>query len=288
MGEDTRIAWAHHTLNWWVGCQKVSPGCDLCYAEGWAKRSGLVGWGPHAERRLTSRKTRNQPLRWDRRAAERGRRERVFVNSLSDYGDNRVPEGWRLGLYEAWRTTHNLDYLVLTKRPENLNRFLPGDWGAGFPNVWLGTTVEDTAALRRIDHLRRMPAAVRFLSLEPLIEPVDLSPWLSGIDWVIVGGESGPIGQVRPLAPATVRALRKQCHDRGVRFFFKQTGSDRSQWPGVTGKGDTPDEWPEDLRVQEFPRPPLGAYRTACAAASDGRWPSTSAARSPVAAGARP
>jgi protein gp37 len=144
-----------------------------------------------------------------------------------------------------------LDWLLLTKRPQNILNMLPTDWGDGWSHVWLGCTCENQQeADRRIPHLQAVPARLRFLSCEPLLEAV--CPDLTGIDWVIVGGESG--SHARPMDPAWARQLRGQCA-AAVAYFFKQAGSDRRARPGVTHKkGEDPAEWPADLRVRQFPR----------------------------------
>jgi protein gp37 len=253
MAENTKIEWAHHTFNPWVGCTKVSPGCDHCYAEGWANRTGQsVLWA--GQRRRTSGPNWAKLIKWDREAKAAGERHRVFCASLADVFDNQVPERWRHDLWHYIALTPNLDWLLLTKRPQNIEKMLPDartgvkPWGQGWPNVWLGTTVENQAeADRRIPHLLAVPAAVRFLSCEPLLGPVDLtkidctsvdpdsrgitlngltggrkssSPW--HINWVICGGESGP--KARPMHPDWARSLRDQCLAADVAFHFKQWG----------------------------------------------------------------
>jgi protein gp37 len=249
MGEGSAIEWTDHTFNPWTGCTKVSPACDHCYAEGWAKRSGHVEWGPHAPRRRTAAATWQAPLKWNLAASQAGR-ARVFCASLADVFDNHrsiLPE-WRAELWQLIAATPHLDWLLLTKRPQNIAKMLPPTWGNGWPNVWLGTTVENqTEADRRIPHLLATPAAVRFLSAEPLLGPVALDAILtpdmgiyaltgirsdgrgpSGfsrgprIDWVICGGESGP--GARPMHPDWARSLRDQCARDRVPFFFKQHG----------------------------------------------------------------
>lgn len=205
------------------------------------------------------------PRRWDLRAEAAGARARVFCASLADVFDNGVPAAWREDLWALIRRTPSLDWLLLTKRPSNIARMLPAGWGdeGGWPNVWLGTTVEDQAeADRRVPHLLAVPARVRFLSCEPLLGPVDLSAALAApgggdgapprVHWVIAGGESGP--RARPYRAEWARSLRAQCGAAGVAFFHKQAGSARgADWPGVTGKGEDPSEWPEDLRVRRSP-----------------------------------
>lgn len=250
MGANSGIAWTDHTFNPWWGCVRVSPGCDHCYAEAWDKRTGGAHWGARAEYRQFTDKHWNGPRRWDKAAGLAGKRARVFCASMADVFDNRGPVEARARLWALIAETPNLDWLLLTKRPQNVAAMLPPGWGEGWGNVWLGTTCENQVeAERRIPHLRQVPAAVRFLSCEPLIGPVD--PDTTGIHWIIAGGESG--GGARPYQPEWARSLLAASRARGVAFFHKQTGSVRAGWPGVTGKGDNPAEWPADLRVQEFP-----------------------------------
>lgn len=175
MGESTAIEWCDHTFNPWVGCTKISPGCDHCYAEGWAKRAGSPDlW--QGQRRRTSAANWAQPRKWSKMAAAFDTRPRVFCSSLADVFDNQVPAEWRLDLWALIRETTHLDWLLLTKRPQNIAAMLPPFWGDGWPNVWLGTTVENqTEADRRIPHLLAVPAVVRFLSCEPLLGPVNLN-----------------------------------------------------------------------------------------------------------------
>lgn len=225
MGANSKIEWCDHTFNPWVGCTKVSPGCKHCYAETMmAKRWGKVEWGPQGQRVRTSEANWRKPLAWDKAAAEAGRRARVFCGSLCDVFEMKDDQKadlyhWRMDLLDLVWKTPNLDWLLLTKRPQ----FAPG-WAAFERNVWLGTSVENQAAAdERVPALLRPRPAVAFLSVEPLLGPVDLSPWLERIDWVIVGGESGH--GARPMHPDWVRALRDQCVAAGVPFFFKQWGA---------------------------------------------------------------
>lgn len=242
MAENSGIEWTDHTFNPWVGCTKVSPACDNCYAEAWAKRGGNGHlWKPLVQPRRS--KTWRDPIRWNAKAEAEGRRHRVFCASLADVFDNQVDPAWREDLWALIHDTPHLDWLLLTKRPQNIAKMLPGTdgrgasdysrgvWGDGWPNVWLGTTVENHAeADRRIPHLLAVPAAVRFLSCEPLLEGVVIRDhWLvrhhpgsARIDWVIAGGESGP--GARPMHPDWARSLRDQCGAAGVPFFFKQWG----------------------------------------------------------------
>lgn len=259
MGVDTKIEWAHHTFNAWIGCTKVSPGCDHCYAarQDAHRRWTPDGWG--GPRRRTSAEYWKQPLKWDRAAARKGERHRVFCSSLADVFDNQVDAAWRADLWPLIAATPHLDWLLLTKRPQNIKKMLPADWGSGYQNVWLGTTVENQAeADRRIPHLLAVPARVRFLSCEPLLGPIDLTRvagragldphWCmkkSGLGWVIVGGESGP--GARPMHPDWARSLRDQCAAARVPFFVKQLSS------GGPKAIKEIDAFPEGLRVREFP-----------------------------------
>lgn len=298
--KNSSIEWTDHTFNPWIGCTKVSPGCDHCYAEQrMDKRLHVVNWGPGAPRKRTSAKNWEDPEKWNANHeaffAQHGRRQRVFCASLADVFDNEVPVLWRADLLALINETPNLDWLLLTKRIGNAERLLRealvelGNGtdalvGGGLPpNVWLGATiVNQTEADRDIPKLLAVPAARRFLSMEPLLGPVDLtqvddgaahrdvpreewgtvddedSPpglwWnvLTGqrtimhggatgdwsrtdakVDWVIVGGESGP--GARPMHPDWVRSLRDQCQAAGVPFLFKQWG-----------------EWRDPLEDEEF------------------------------------
>ena len=270
MAENTKIEWAHHTFNPWVGCTKIGPGCDHCYAEGWAKRSGLVQWGPGAVRRRTSEANWRKPLAWNAEAERLGIRYRVFCASLADVFDNEVPAEWRADLFDLISRTPHLDWLLVTKRIGNAKTMMsdalhlnPSAQEDGriwpLPNVWLGITVVNQAeADRDIPKLLDTPAAVRFMSMEPLLGPVNVrrfmwpvharwpakykSPkeakaageevtyhrqalvgaWCKFIDWVIVGGESGP--KARPMHPQWARDIRDQCEAAGVPFLFKQWG----------------------------------------------------------------
>lgn len=245
MAENSKIEWCRHTFNCWVGCTKLKghgpngSACDFCYAETWARRSGHPElW--QGERRRTTEQNWRQPIKWDRAAAAAGERHRVFCASLADVFDNQVPVAWRLDLFALIRDTPNLDWLLLTKRPENIHKMLPVDWSSGYRNVWLGTTCEDQLNFdRRYAKLAAIPAAVHFVSYEPALGPLTLP----GVgqerpDWIICGGESGSKPRMMDLQWA--RDLRDQCASAGVAYFFKQT----------TGKKPIPD----DLMVRQFPR----------------------------------
>jgi protein gp37 len=250
MGQDSKIEWTTHSWSPWRGCSKVSPGCAHCYAETLSKRNPAVlgVWGPDGTRVVAAEASWRNVLAWDRAAAKVRERHRVFPSLCDPFEDRDDLAFPRARLFRLIRETPNLDWLLLTKRPETWTKVMratldsgalkrptldgsrrgdaywwAADWLHGKPpaNVWLGVSVEDQQrADERIPQLRQTPAAVRFLSVEPLLGPVEVS--LEGIHWVIVGGESGP--GARPMHPDWARSLRDQCQAAGVAFFFKQWG----------------------------------------------------------------
>ena len=229
------IEWTESTWNPVTGCSKVSPGCKNCYAERMAKRLKAMG----------QKRYRNGfdvtlqpdivrlPLRW--------REPRlIFVNSMSDLFHEKVPEPFVHAVFETMVTAHWHTFQVLTKRSERLAELAPRlPWPK---NIWMGVSVESPEYVRRIYDLREVPAAVRFLSVEPLLEPIPRLP-LNGVDWVIVGGESGP--RCRPMDPDWVRQIRDRCIEHGVPFFFKQWGGVRKKNNGRLLDGRTWDELPQ-------------------------------------------
>lgn len=249
MGENSAIEWTTHSFNAWVGCTKVSPACDFCYAESWAKRTGHPElWS--GDRRRTAAANWQKPHKWNLQAAAVGERHRVFCCSLADVFDNQVPAQWRHDLWHMIQQTPHLDWLLLTKRPQNIAKMLPdpetgtNPWGEGWPNVWLGMTAENqTEYDRRIRALLDVPAWVRFLSCEPLLGPIDLN-LKGGIDWVIAGAESG--SKARPMATVWAHYLLNQCKTVGTSFFMKQMVVDGKLTKNI-------DEFPDDLRVREYP-----------------------------------
>lgn len=274
--ENSKISWTTHTFNPWRGCTKISSGCKHCYAEQLVTgRMGLPLWGDTAERRIAAESTWREPIRWNRKAREAGERHRVFCASLADVFEPRSDlEAPRARLARVIEETPALDWLLLTKRPGGMIAL--GErmgWRGAWPaNVWAGTTVENQdAANERIPQLVLVPARVRFVSAEPLLEAVNLShasyPVLGAgsflgvlpVEWVIVGGESGP--HARPFDLAWARSLRDQCKAAGTAFFMKQLGSNAWEGPAelharfktAHRAGADPAEWPEDLRTQELP-----------------------------------
>jgi protein gp37 len=295
MGESTAIEWCDHTFNAWWGCTKVSIACNNCYAETWAKRTGFPGlWGVDAGRRTFGEGHWFEPVKWDLAATATGNRPRVFCNSMADVFDNHegVTEA-RARLWNLIKATQQLDWLILTKRIGNVSRMLPEDWDDGYPNVWLGISVANQVeADRDIPKLLEIPAAVRFLSCEPLLGPIDLHSFQKGcctycggagevmvavpattvwdtddvdierclecggtglwqdnpgLDWVIVGGESG--ARSRPMHTDWALSLGAECRSQGIAFFMKQLS-----------EADTKDfkdfgSFPEPLQVREWPKP---------------------------------
>ena len=313
MAEVTGIAWTDSTFNPWIGCTKVSPGCDHCYAEAMDKRhrwGGATHWGPWVPRKRTSEAYWKQPLTWNRKAEASGKRHLVFCASLADVFDNEVDARWRGDLFRLIERTHNLTWLLLTKRIGNAVRFMP--WGEIHmpPNVWIGASVvNQEEADRDIPKLLATPAAKHFVSYEPGLGPIDFTRISLGkapmrvansgdhnqqfremeftinalkgaksinwpaLDWIIVGGESTQGAPARPFDVNWAVDTIRQCKAAGVPVFVKQLGGNpfsgephtsvgkelvaimenRPGWRLKDRAGADPAEWPEDLRVQEFP-----------------------------------
>lgn len=278
MSKDSAIGWTHHSYNPWWGCFKVSDGCKSCYAETFSKRTGHAVWGPPAttERRLFGDAHWREPLTWDKAARDAGERHRVFCASMADVFEDH-PSVWneRNRLWDLIAETTNLDWLLLTKRPENVMGMIPMDWAHHWPEyVWLGTSVENQqAADERIPHLLKTPAAVRFLSMEPLLAPVNLARIHMGradmdvlagcgvitsgaagqsipnafcdpLSWVIIGGESGP--KHRPMDLRWLEHIVRACQQNDIPVFVKQ---DSGMYPGRQGR------IPDEYWIQEFPEP---------------------------------
>lgn len=276
MSANSSIEWTDATFNPWIGCTRVAPECDNCYAadQDAYRKWTPEGWGAGKPRKRT--KTWGEPVKWNREAERNGVRTKVFCASLADVFDGEVTPAWRADLFRLIKATPNLDWQLLTKRPANLARMLPLDSeeaGLGiawpWPNVWLGTSVGTVARKPQIDALRKAPAAIRFLSCEPLLEDLGTLD-LTGIHWVIVGGESGP--GARPCNVEWIRSIVAQCKAAGVPPFVKQLGAkpfgeEDGALYGVhhkDKKGGDITEFPHDLRIREFPlmnqgRQPHGA-----------------------------
>lgn len=244
MGKQTGISWTDHTWNPWRGCKKVSAGCKHCYMF-----SGQERWGldPAVVVRASA-KTFNDPLRWNQA-------KRVFTCSWSDFFIQEADE-WRDEAWEIIKATPHLTYQILTKRPERILQCLPAGWGEGWPNVWLGVSVENQEYWdERVPLLVRIPAKVRFVSAEPLLGPVDLEGYAlslenemgeGAIDWIITGGESG--AGFRSADLTWFRYIRDQCNYFGIPFFHKQNGGTRKingEWGGNELDGKVWQEFPK-------------------------------------------
>lgn len=258
MGKTTGITWTDATFNPWIGCTKVSQGCKLCYAETQNKRYNWApdGWGPGKPRKRTSEANWKKPIEWAKQAAKGGVTRRVFCASLADVFDDEVPQEWREDLWRLIDTTGEiggLEWLLLTKRPENIKGMAPTEWLENPPDyVRIGVTAEDQEnADKRIPALLRSWKGKNFISYEPALDLVIFTDYLrpfrsiNQIDWIICGGESG--AGCREMNLAWARSALSQCRDAGIPFFMKQLG-------GFPDKRHDPAEWPLDLRVQEFPK----------------------------------
>lgn len=314
MGATTKIEWASHTFSPWIGCTKISAGCTNCYAEHStptrvSRSRGLELWGPKASRLMIGEAKWRGLLAWNRAAEREGVRRRVFPSLCDPFEEfhglivasNGNPAWWCYGslstspmpstglepgcrmatlddlrerMFDTIKQTPWLDWLLLTKRPQNMIRMAPTEWANGWPsNVWAIASVEDQkSADARVPELLKVPARIRGLSVEPLLGPIQFplpcrgSVFWSGIHWQILGGESGP--DARPCEVAWVRDLVRQCKDAGVPCFVKQLGSKpvvpHPEEPEMRlvqktlrlkdPKGGDWSEWPEDLRVREFPK----------------------------------
>lgn len=272
MGKDSGIEWTDHSYNPWWGCEKVSPACDRCYAESSAKRWGHDIWGKDSPRRFFGDKHWNEPMKWELEAIRAGKPALVFCASMADVLEDRKDlEPHRKRLWALIKATPHLRWLLLTKRPENYATMLPAGWlDKPRENVWIGTTAENQRrADERIGHLVKVPAVVRWLSVEPLLEEIDLSEHFRTallqetgkvddrgihmvcteaaplIHWVIIGGESG-FG-TRPMDENWARRMIADCRKAGVAPFVKQLG-------GFPDKRHDITEFPDELRVREFPK----------------------------------
>ena len=273
MAEVTGISWTDSTFNPWIGCTKVGPGCDHCYAEALDKRhrwQGETHWGAGKPRMRTSAANWQKPRAWNKTREKDGKVHRVFCASLADVFDNEVPAEWRRDLLELIAVTPALTWLLLTKRIGNAHRMLEealSEMSHGltrwddypWPNVWIGATVVNQGeADRDVPKLLRVKAAKRFVSYEPALGAVDWTKF-PGIDWIIIGGESTQGAAARPFHVRLARDTIDQCRQIGAAPFVKQLGSKpmgdyiEVLLPFRDRAGADPAEWPKNLRVQEFP-----------------------------------
>jgi len=241
MAQLSSIEWTDATWNPVTGCTKISPGCKHCYAERMAKRLASMGQPRYINGfQLTLQPdVVDQPLSWKKPRL-------IFVNSMSDLFHDEVPLSYLREVFQVMAAAHWHVFQVLTKRSERLAKFAGKlIWPT---NVWMGVSVESEDYTYRIEDLSGIPAAVKFLSAEPLLGPINKLP-LRNIDWVIVGGESGP--HARPISPHWVRSIRNDCVSAGVPFFFKQWGGARKSTTGRVLDGRTWDELPAPIPAQE-------------------------------------
>lgn len=277
MGAESKIEWTDATFNIVWGCEKISPGCKNCYADSLSSRYGFDVWGADKARRVFGDKHWQEPLAWNRKAEKRGAPMKVFCSSMCDIGeDHQTVAKERAKLWPLIKATPWLIWQLLTKRADRLAAILPADWGAGYANAWLGVSVEDQKhADLRVPHLLETPAAVRFLSVEPMLGPVNLDPYLGlecrhhgahiegdtgalvcskcdetpAPDWVIIGGESG--NGARPMHEEWARELAARCRRAAVPVFVKQMGLVYGKAHGGNDKGS--DVIPADMQSKQFP-----------------------------------
>ena len=235
----TKIEWSQETWNPVTGCTKISRGCDFCYAERFSERfRGVPGHPFQAGFDLQLRPERlSRPFYWKQR-------RKIFVNSMSDLFHKEIPSTFVDQVFETMEEADWHTYQILTKRSSIMRDYLRARYKKGDApkNIWCGVSVEDASGRSRIEHLKSAPAAVRFLSAEPLLGPLGKVP-LAGIHWVIVGGESGP--KARPIQAEWVRELRDQCLENNVPFFFKQWGGLRPKSNGRVLDGVEWNEYPQ-------------------------------------------
>lgn len=256
---ETIIAWTDFTFNPWMGCVKVSAGCANCYAATLTKnRMGLELWGKDADRQVTKGPwaaiKREQKLAASGVAGVlgAGMPRLAFTGSLMDWAEGRDDlDEPRRRMWQVIRECPDVSFQMLTKRPENIRKYLPADWGDGYQNVWLGTSIEDMRVAERADHLRDIPAVVRFVSYEPALGPLNNLD-ITGIDWVIYGGESG--SGHRPEDKQWARDMRDKCHESGAAFFHKQSAGYRTEM-GIELDG---------VIVREYPTPRVVMSKRQC------------------------
>ena len=243
MGKQTSIGWTDSTHNFWTGCHKVSVGCKFCYAERIIQQFGISKFKDVKKSKLFT-----APLKWTEPRL-------IFTCSMSDFFIEEADK-WREEAWEVIRKTPRHIYQILTKRPERIERCLPKDWRtSGYPNVWLGVSVESQNNMKRLPMLEKIPCAFKFVSFEPLLEKLQYHSYENWLDWVIVGGESGTNGNYRPCELEWIELIVNDCNVNGVPCFVKQLGTHLAKslrlrdWKGADVK-----EFPEQLRVQEFPK----------------------------------
>lgn len=245
MAENSKIGWTDHTHNFWWGCNKVSEECKFCYIDGIMRRGGHEPFkGPMRTKNWSN------PIKWNRLAESKQKRQRIFTCSMSDFFHPGADD-WREEAWSVIRECDWLDWLILTKRPELIQDRLPSDWGMGYENVWLGTTAGCRESLSRVEILCSIPSAVAFVSAEPLLESMDFSPYLDELDWVITGCERAKKGSRRLMNLDWIRQIDDQCQKAHVPHYFKQYYIDDKGIPCEDGilDGVKRQEWPKSRQV---------------------------------------
>lgn len=269
MGTKTGISWTDKTFNMVIGCSRYDECCVYCYAERLDARFYKEGhWGVKSDRKTMSEKYWKSPLAWNENAKKNGINFKVFCSSMADVfedNDKLIPE--REKLWKLIKATPNLTWQILTKRYDCIEKFLPEDWGDGYDNVWLGISVGlQKRADEYIPVFLKVKAKTKFLSCEPLIGEINLSPYLKtgNINWVIVGGESGN-GSVpedksvkfryRECKLEWIESIVKECKENNIAVFTKQLGTHLAKTMKLKDKtGADVDEFPESIKFQEFPK----------------------------------
>ncbi len=268
MAENSGISWTDNTFNPWVGCTKVGPGCDHCYAEAWNARFGsgvAPNWGAGAPRRRTAPQNWSKVHKWQREAATTGKRLKVFCASLADVFDNEVDPAWRADLWTLYADCPDLDWIFVTKRVGNVTKMVPAA-GFGANAIVLATIVNQYEADRDMGKLVKLKAdgitQMIGVSYEPALGPVNWSPWVGDLDWLIVGGESDQgSARARRFDPLWAMDAIRVSGFGGPAAFVKQLGSNCGL--NLRDKaGAAPAEWPDHLRVQQFPWPHYAARPT--------------------------
>ncbi|WP_339064748.1 DUF5131 family protein [Teredinibacter turnerae] len=245
MADETGISWTDHTFNPWWGCTRIAPGCDNCYAAAFDKRAGGNYWDVKVKPRLTRVENWKKVYRWNKQAEIENRRHRVFCGSMMDWCDKDAPFAARDALFQTIKQTPWLDWQLLTKRATRIAECLPDDWGDGYDNVWLGVTCENEKyGYPRVDILKEIPAKIRFVSAEPLLGWLyGADKRLAGIDWLIIGGESGP--GYREIVRDWAYDLVYLGREAGCAIWFKQWGGNTRDKGGCLVNGKELKEWPK-------------------------------------------
>lgn len=277
MGATTGIGWTDATINFWWGCTEVGPGCELCYARTLAEtRWKRANWGDEFPRVRTSDKVWNSVFQWDKKAEKDGKPIKVFCQSMSDFFDKRAPSEWREEGWARIKKTKHLRYQILTKRITLIEKMLPADWGPEYSHVgFMCTVVNQQEANRDVPRLLKLKQERNVtwvgLSIEPYLEHIFIHPdWINwrnlnpnapALDWIIIGGESAQgsdLAKCRPYDMNSALGIVELCQANNTAVFHKQLGSrpymDGKPFKVAHWKGEVPEQWPQQLRIQQFPQ----------------------------------